>query len=233
MNLAKSITTFLHKISKPYVSRRVVARLGAAFMLLIVPLAIFAELADDVRDKEPIGFDAAIQAWTHSLSAPWLDVLLALLTQLGGVMAIVVIAAGLVLILLSRGRQRMASIVLFGVGGAAVINTILKLIFERTRPDVWEHLVVEHSYSFPSGHAMASSALALAVIAITWRTRWRWLTLVAGSAYVILIGFSRVYLGVHYPSDIVAGWCISLAWVAMVALIINRYRRQRLASHVI
>ena len=70
---------------------------------------------------------------------------------------------------------------------------------------------------------MASSALALALIILCWRTRWRWLALIGGAIYMIIIGLSRIYLGVHYPSDILAGWCVSLVWVLLLAGLVYEY----------
>ena len=107
-----------------------------------------------------------------------------------------------------------------GVGGAALLNMVLKLIFERPRPDLWEQLIIETSFSFPSGHAMASSALAFSVIAIAWNTRFRWYAVGVGVLFMLVIGFSRLYLGVHYPTDVLAGWFVSGAWVLLVALVV-------------
>jgi undecaprenyl-diphosphatase len=67
--------------------------------------------------------------------------------------------------------------------------------------------------SFPSGHAMASMALAVALIVLLWPTRWRYPMLLGGIFFTIMVGLSRIYLGVHYPSDVLAGWVASLAWV--------------------
>jgi undecaprenyl-diphosphatase len=77
---------------------------------------------------------------------------------------------------------------------------------------------------------MASSALAFSLIVIFWRTRWRWWIIAAGVLYMVTIGFTRLYLGVHYPTDIIGGWVVSMGWVAIVAAVISEYinRRQRL-----
>lgn len=226
MRRLKPVFDFLHHLSKPYLTRTVMTRVVMTFVLVVVPLIIFFEIADEIREKEPIGFDGAIQQGVHSLSSSAVDSVLTIITQFGGVLAIIIGAAALVVYLLYTHRQRMATIVLFGVGGAALINTVLKLIFERTRPDLWEHLVVEYSYSFPSGHAMASSALAFSVMAILWSTKWRWYAVAFGALYIVIIGFSRIYLGVHYPSDVIAGWCISAVWVVIVKQLIDHYKAQ-------
>jgi membrane-associated phospholipid phosphatase len=111
-----------------------------------------------------------------------------------------------------------------GVGGAAILNAVLKLSFQRVRPSLWIPIVHESSFSFPSGHAMASSALALTIMVLVWPTRWRWPAIVLGAAYIVLIGFTRVYLGVHYPSDVIGGWAVSFVWIMTMRAIISRRR---------
>ena len=115
---------------------------------------------------------------------------------------------------------------LVGVGGAVLLNMLVKGFFARQRPDLWERLVTETSYSFPSGHSMASAALALSVVLITWNTRFRWWVVAAASLYVVTIGFTRLYLGVHYPTDVLAGWSLGAAWVLFVAWIIGGISRR-------
>ena len=104
---------------------------------------------------------------------------------------------------------------------------MLKAIFIRPRPEEWTRIVEETNYSFPSGHAMSSAALAFALIVVTWRTRWRWPVVVVMALYTMMIGLTRLYLGVHYPTDIIGGWFVSAAWVAIVVLMLYG----RLAKH--
>jgi undecaprenyl-diphosphatase len=107
------------------------------------------------------------------------------------------------------------------VGGAALINFLAKQAFGRVRPELWISRVQETTYSFPSGHAMSTMAVAAALTFLLWKTRWKWLMLAGGAAFVLMVGLSRVYWGVHYPSDILAGWAASIAWVAGVKMIFD------------
>jgi len=173
-----------------------------------------------------MSLDVAILEQVNSFSSPILDTFFVAITQLGSTLAVTAIAAGLTAILWVRHYRRYAALIAISVGGATLLNLLLKAIFERTRPELWERLVIEPSYSFPSGHAMASSALAFSLIVIFWSTKWRWLVVAGSLAYVLVIGFSRLYLGVHYPTDVVAGWLVSAAWVALVALLIGRKKRR-------
>lgn len=206
-------------------SSRTWRQLIVAFGLFLLPAYAFVELADEVRDKETLVFDEAVLRAVNSVSTPLLDAVAVGATQLGGVLGVLVITAGLVALLVSRKMLLKAALLAVGVGGGAVLNVLLKSIFQRDRPQLWERLVTENSYSFPSGHAMASSALALSLIVIFWPTRWRWLVVTLAGLYMVVIGLTRLYLGVHYPTDVLAGWMVSGAWVALMVLVV-KYRKR-------
>jgi len=182
-------------------------------------VAMFVALAGEVLEREPIRLDAWVLEAIHAYANPTLDRLMIVITTFGSTLVIIAITLVIMSFLAWRGRWR--QLVMFGLIaiGATGMNAILKQIFQRSRPSFWQALVVEKSYSFPSGHAMASSALVFAVIVILWRTKWRRPAIIAGCVYAGLVGLSRLYLGVHFPTDILAAWCVSLAW----ALIVYRY----------
>ena len=190
----------------------------SVFMLLIVA---FVELVEEVFEGDTLFFDEAILNGINHFSSPFLDTFFVVITQLGGVFGSIALTAILLIILLRRKMYQKALIVGATVAGAALLNVILKLVFERTRPDLWEQLVIETSFSFPSGHSMITAALGLSLIFICWNTRYRWLAVVLGSSFIIVIGFSRLYLGVHYPTDVLAGWVVSAAWLSTVVTIVN------------
>lgn len=190
----------------------------------------FLSIADEVRDGDTLAYDEAILKSINSFASPALDKFFVVATELGGFVAVPIITAVIAALLIRARRRYMAIVLLAGVSGAAALNLLVRLIFERARPDLWEQLIVEASFSFPSGHAMASSALAISVVAILWRTKWRVLSIVVGSLYMILIGFSRLYLGVHYPTDVIAGWLMSLSWILIVVGLVALYRQRRLGG---
>lgn len=186
--------------------------------------ALFGELADEMREQETLPYDEAILNWFHSFQSHEMDMVVRRVTDMGDVLGISLISIGLIA-LLWHLKKRAAMLQLgLGVLGAVAINLVLKSLFMRDRPALWEHFVTETSYSFPSGHAMASSALALSAMVILWHTRWRWWAVGIGFLYMVVIGCTRLYLGVHYPTDVLAGWCVSAVWVAIVAVLTGAMR---------
>lgn len=202
-------------------------RLGAAGLVFLVPLLAFVGLAHDVVTSGSLPYDRSVMWWVHERSTETMTTTMSVLTELGGLVAVPVIAVAWAGLLWWRGRRRDAALLAAAVIGSTLLNGILKAVFQRDRPDFWEHLVVENSYSFPSGHAMASMSLAASLAVIAWSSRWRWPAIVLGAVYVLVVGFSRVYLGVHYPSDILAGWCVAVLWVAIVVTVLDGASRRR------
>jgi len=204
-----------------YISEHRLATLAVYFSVFMLLVVAFVEIVEEVFEGETLFYDEAILKGINGFSTPFFDTFFVVITQFGGVFGIIALTAILLGLLLRRKMYKNALIVGATVAGAAILNVILKLIFERTRPDLWEQLIVETSFSFPSGHSMITAALGLSLIFICWNTRFRWLTLALGSSFIIVIGFSRLYLGVHYPTDILAGWVVSAAWLSTVVTIVN------------
>lgn len=200
-------------------SKNITIRLLFALVLFAACTLIFVRIAREVRLHETLPIDVAILNCVRDLSTPWLDVANRFLTQLGGVLFVPTVTIVLAGILWLKRYHDHALLIMAGVGGASVLSLVLKAFFARARPELWPSLVIETTFSFPSGHAMASSALATSIVAALWFTKWRWSAVIIGTVYVVIIGFTRLYLGVHYPSDIVAGWLLGVAWVAAVSVI--------------
>ena len=205
-------TTFFRTRALPWL-RAERGHLLALFFGVLVPLYLFGMLAEDVIEQQSIAFDNALLTFVHGYATPQLDRAMLFFSLIGS--ARVLIPANLMVFgLLMYLRKWAAGLFwIFAVGGAALIDVLAKHSFARTRPSLWISLAPEATYSFPSGHAMESMAVATGVIVLLWKTSFRWPALVLGTLFVLLVSASRVYLGVHYPTDIAAAWVASAAWV--------------------
>lgn len=196
--------------------RFVRARWKSLLMLFLgvgLPLVAFGALAEDVWSRSGIGWDVPILRWINRHATPGRDEAMKFISAIGYAYGVVPMSFVIGLVLLAMRRRGNALFWAVAMGGTSAMNTGAKMFFRRDRPDLWLSPAPEHTYSFPSGHAMGSMALAAALAVLAWPTRWRWWAILLGSAFTLLVGFSRMYLGVHYPSDVVAGWAASLAWV--------------------
>ncbi|MGN6112734.1 MAG: phosphatase PAP2 family protein [Luteimonas sp.] len=213
------------------------ARFGAAFLrahwgrLLLVfagvwlPLWGFGALVEELREGEAFPFDAPMLQLAHALARDGLDRAFLLVSRLGYGDGVVPIDVVLVLALAWRRRMREGLFAGLALAGSALLNVAAKHVYARARPDLWVSIAPETTYSFPSGHAMGSMTLGAVAILLAWRTPWRWPIVAAAAVFVPLVGLSRVYLGVHYPSDILAGWAAACGWtVACYALVFSGRR---------
>lgn len=161
-------------------------------------------------------FDSRIIEYIIGLSTPWLDQVMSLVTHGGDTLVIAAIVIALVLYFVVRKRYWLAAFIGTAVASAGIANTVLKQLFARARPEPIERFALETSYSFPSGHAMGSAALAFTIVYLCWRKSYRRYVLLIAGLYVVAIGVSRIYLGAHFPSDVVAGWLAALLWIGLV-----------------
>lgn len=195
--------------------RKTLTSLASILVSLAAAVALFGVIADEVTEGDTLPYDDAILLAINSWSSPVLDAITLVVTEFGGSIAVSIIVLILCSLLARRKKWRGLTFVLVSMIGMLLLNLSLKLLFARDRPDLWAQLITEDSFSFPSGHAMASSALAAVAILLSWHTKWRSFVITGGLIYVLAIGFTRLYLGVHYPTDIIAGWGVSIAWVSI------------------
>ncbi|ADH64974.1 phosphoesterase PA-phosphatase related protein [Allomeiothermus silvanus DSM 9946] len=186
--------------------------------LLFLSLLGFVGLAEDVYEREGFFFDGPVLAFLHAQQSNVWNTLALAFTQ----SASAPVVGGLALGVLAWAYFRRLGWPIFALslGGAAVLNQASKLFFARARPHLFPQLTPEHDYSFPSGHTMASLALVLALytlLAPRFPRAARWV-LALGLPWALLVGLSRLYLQVHYPSDVLAGWALSVLWVIGVGL---------------
>ena len=192
-----------------------------AFVLFALCVMGFVRLAGEVREQETMALDQTLLAAVHDHSSSMLDAFIPIATDVGGIVGVGAATLILLTVFLYRREYVRVVVLAMSVAGASALNLVLKAVFMRQRPDLWAQLVHETGYSFPSGHAMMSAGLGIAVMVILWNSRWRWWGIIASMFYIVFVGFSRIYLGVHYPSDVLAGWFVSGAWVMAVALMVR------------
>jgi undecaprenyl-diphosphatase len=164
------------------------------------------------------------------LGPPWLHEVGRDLTALGGVAFLSLMVAAVAGFLLLRQLYGALWLVLAATAGGLVASTLLKLLFERERPSIVPHLSIVSTHSFPSGHSMLSAVVYLTLGALLGRIvpglRYKAYFLLVALTLTFLVGVSRVYLGVHFPTDVLAGWSAGLAWAALCWLV-ARYLQHR------
>jgi membrane-associated phospholipid phosphatase len=195
---------------------------------IFIPLVIFGELAIATRQNlEAFTWDKSLLLNIHLTASPDLDRFASVFTHLGVFWGVFPIALGVSLVLFNQRRWRSLVYLITAILGSWLICHTAKILLHRERPHLWEAVRSPLDYSFPSGHAMSSMTLAAALVILTWGSRWHLWTLLLGMGYVLVIGWTRLYLGVHFPSDVLAGWLASIAWTVGVSLLINPYSAER------
>jgi undecaprenyl-diphosphatase len=186
----------------------------------------FAELADEVADGETHAFDRAVMLAMREpgnsaepLGPKWLELVARDVTALGGAPVLVLLTLAAVGFLLLRRKFGPALLVAVSVVGGTLLSTGLKILFSRPRPDIVPHAMEATSASFPSGHSMLAviTYLTLGAVLAEVQTERRLKVYILSWALLLslFVGWSRVYLGVHWPTDVLAGWCVGSAWALL------------------
>jgi len=212
---------------------RVESRVLLIFLAAATGLFLLVKAASEVMEGDTVAFDRAILLMLRQPGDPatpigpeWLREAMIDLTALGSVsvLAIITVLAGGYL--LAAKKHALAAFTVSAVAGGAVIGSLLKAAYARTRPDLVEHLVGTHSASFPSGHAMNSAVTYLTLAVLIARAEGspavRRYLISAALALTLLVGFSRLYLGVHWPTDVAAGWIVGALWAVACSLVAKR-----------
>ena len=203
---------------------------GVSLITSLAGLIIFLWLAGDVASGAAIWFDAGVRDFVHQNASPGLTMAMRFLSDLGEPSALSTVGIGALIAMLLLRWRRQAFLFLIALSGASTLDWALKLAFHRTRPAAFFGTPEPHSFSFPSGHALFSICVfgTLAVIATervgSGKARGAIWVLVA--ALIGAIGLSRIYLGVHYPSDVLGGYAAALFWIGAV-MHVNRLLRRR------
>jgi undecaprenyl-diphosphatase len=191
------------------------------------------QLADEISEGETRGFDTAIllafrNPADHAdpIGPWWLEVMMKDITSLGSTTVLTLITSAAIIYLLIERKYAAALFVLVAIGGGSLLSTLLKLGFERPRPDLVAHAAEVYTASFPSGHALMSTVAYLTLGALLARLqkqrRIKLYFLVVAVLLSALIGVSRIYLGVHWPTDVLAGWSVGAAW-ALACWLVARW----------
>lgn len=196
-------------------------------VLLVAGAAwVFAELADEVMEGDSSGFDQTVLFALRSPTDPavplgprWLQETMRDFTALGGMAVLTMITIAVAGYLVLTGKSRAALDVCVAIGTGILLSSLLKYGFDRPRPDLVPHGSYVYTTSFPSGHSMMSAVVYLTLGALIARVqpgmRVKAYVLSLAIFLTVLIGVSRVYLGVHWPTDVLAGWVVGAAWALL------------------
>lgn len=209
----------------------------AAVLIAAATLLLFLEVAESVQEGETHAIDRALMLALRDPADPavplgpsWLHEVGRDITALGGNAVLTLVTAGSALYLLLVRKRAAAVLLLVSVLGGMLLSTSLKLGFDRPRPDLVPHGMEVFTASFPSGHALLSAVtyLTLGTLLARLQPRRRLKAFFLGVAVLIagMVGVSRVYLGVHWPSDVLAGWCIGAAWAMLCWIVVLLLQRR-------
>ena len=202
-------------------------------LLVIIGVVVFVamtftlwEISESIRDHEPLTItDAQLSVWLHVHQSPALTTAMFAVTYLGSTQVVSLIAAAFGIYFIARRRFYWLAALLSSVFGGMLLNKLLKYAFHRPRPFFDDPLVTLTSYSFPSGHTMMATTLyaLLAAYFLSMTKDWRWRAcIVCTAAFVIvLVGFSRIYLGAHYLSDVLGAMAEGMAWLSLCLMALH------------
>ena len=213
--LAKSIVENLQTVVK-----KLGWKLAVGLLLAMASAIFFGWLASEVFEGETKAFDDAVRNAIHQTATPFLTGTMIFFTYLGSVWGIISLFALASAAMIYRGHKRAMIILWITMAGQVVLGITLKNSFHRPRPAAFFDFPIPSSYSFPSGHAFASlcffGILAWLIGTRTKSRSWKIFAWVVAIFLILTIGVSRIYLGVHYPSDVVAGYAAGLIWLITV-----------------
>jgi undecaprenyl-diphosphatase len=190
-----------------------------ALLIAATALFVFGWLAEEMLEGDTQQFDAFVRTAVHQFATPGLTRLMQVFSFLGSVAAVTAICVAAICVSLYYRCARTAAMLAITMLGAAALDVTLKYAFHRPRPVAFFG-ATPSSYSFPSGHALSSLCfygILAAILAAHARGRGaKFCVWMAAVILIGMIGFSRIYLGVHYPSDVIAGYCAAIVWVGAV-----------------
>lgn len=217
INMIHYLISFWQRKINPHLSS-LIATIGiGGLAVCLFILFVVAKLSDEVLEKEFFTFDKSLLLWLHQFTNPTLDLIMLKITQLGNPSFVVILVVITLSLLYRKHYYQEAKIFLLASLGALILTTEMKLFFGKPRPQLWEHLIQETSFSFPSGHALGSMVLygLIAYLLSKFYPQFSFLIYSLITIIIILIGLSRLYLGVHWPTDIIAGYGVGFLWLML------------------
>ena len=197
----------------------------------ILTLIFFGWLADEALEGETRHFDEATRMAVHELATPMLTTIMRGLSFVGSTLALSIGTIVAVVSFAMRKWGREAKLFAITMAGAGLLNVTLKLTFKRPRPVPFFDLSPPETYSFPSGHSLTSAvffgALAAILTARLKSRNMRMMIWIVCTAMFLSIGFSRIYLGVHHTTDVIAGFAAALIWILVVRFVELQLARRR------
>jgi len=195
------------------------------FVIFVVSINVFVDLTEDLKENELTAFDDAISAAVQSYRTPSLTSIFEFITHLGDRIAYFIAALVVAAFFYFKyGRWKFTLQTILVLLLSSLSNVVLKKVINRERP-TFEHLVAVSTLSYPSGHSMSAMAFYGFLIYLSFRLSGSWwfkaVSFISFGLLILLIGISRIYLGVHYPSDVIAGFLGGLIWVAFCVVIFN------------
>lgn len=193
----------------------------AGLALAVGVLFLFSWLAEEVFEGDTQKFDEGVRAAINQHASPALTSVMRFITFFGSTIFILALGICVVVVFIWIKWRHAALLFTITMAGALVLNGTLKLLFHRARPEAYFGIIAPTSYSFPSGHALYSfcfyGTLAVITSARLHSRAIRFVIWAAAVSLILLVGMSRIYLGVHYPSDVLAGYMTAFIWVMAVA----------------
>ncbi len=206
----------------------------AGLALAIIALALFSWLALEVHEGETLRFDSDVRAALHQLASPALTAVMKTFTVLGSSIPMLLLLAAAVSAFWLAGLRRQAMMMVIVMVGALVIELSLEHVFHRARPEPYFNVPLPTSYSFPSGHALSAACfygmLALLLGARARRRTLRVAIWIVCGFMIVMVGVSRIYLGVHYPSDVAGGYTTACIWLVTLDLAQERFKSSSAAE---
>lgn len=206
-------------------------RLVPGLFVLSVASLLFIAIAANITTDTPLtALDMRVSQWLHTHDTPALTRAMLIITEIHRPLGISLMAVLVAVYLAWRRHWHALFALLFAVFGGMLLNLLMKSLFARARPLFDDPLLILHTFSFPSGHAMASTVFYGMCVALVFASQhtWRWqlLALCVAMVMVLAVAFSRVYLGVHYPSDVLAAIFQGLAWLALSLVVVGVVQRR-------